>query len=226
MNNIILFGGSGHLGINILKNLKCISPSHNEIDLSRYSDMENHSIFSNVKIIIHSAGYVDTQGCEDDPNKCLENNVMSTYNLVKICRTKDIKLVYISSEYVFDGKAHEYYPYSPVCPKNTYGLAKASSELIVRTLSDYLIVRAPFIRTSKFIYPNAFEDQYTVRQYVDKAAKDIVDVIEDGISGIHHLVGKYQSVYDLAKETNPDVGRIETPENLKNILPMNLNLKG
>lgn len=224
MNKTILFGGSGHLGSNILKNLKCISPRHNEIDLSKYSDMENNSIFSNANTVIHSAGYVNTEGCEDDPNKCLENNVMSTYNLVKICRSKNIKLIYISSEYVFDGESSEYRPSSPVCPKNIYGLCKASSEFLVKTLKNYLIIRAPFIRTDNFIYPSAFKDQYTVRQYVGKVAKDIARCITSGETGIKHIVGKYQSVYDLAKKTNPNVVAIETPEHLEKILPMKLNL--
>jgi len=224
MDNIILFGGSGHLGSNILKNLKCISPRHNEIDLSKYCDLEKNPIFSDANTIVHSAGYVDTEGCEDDPNKCLENNVMTTYNLVKICRSKNIKLVYISSEYVFDGESLEYRPSSPVSPKNIYGLCKASSEFIVKTLKNYLIIRAPFIRTDKFMYPSAFKDQYTVRQYVDKVAKDIAQCITGGETGIKHIVGKYQSVYELAKKTNPNVVGIETPEHLQKILPMKLNL--
>ena len=125
---------------------------------------------------------------------------------------------------MFDGEAYGYDPKSHVCPKNNYGLSKAASEFIVKTLENYLIIRAPFIRTDKFVYPNAFKDQYVVRQYVDKAAKGIVDCIINDEKGIKHIVGKYQSIYDLAKETSPDVCGIETPEKLKKILPTNLRL--
>lgn len=74
------------------------------------------------------------------------------------------------------------------------------------------------------MYENAFDDQFTVRQYVDKAAKDIVECVSNNLTGIKHVVGNYQSVYDLAKQTKANVGRIETPKVLREILPMNLNL--
>jgi len=225
MDNIVLFGGSGNLGTYIQKNLKCIAPSHNEIDLTNYSELKSSTILTNAKLIIHSAGYVDTMGCELNPQKCLDANVMSTYNLVKFCRLNNIKLIYISTEYVFDGTSIEYYPDTPVAPKNNYGLSKAASEFIIKTLNNYLIIRAPFIRTDKFIYPNAFTDQFTVRQYIDNAALDIVNCILNNKTGIHHIVGTYQSVFDLAKQTNINVNKISVPDNLKNILPLMLHLK-
>ena len=225
MDDIVLFGGSGNLGRNILDNLNCIAPTHKEIDLTNYSELESSSLLNNIKVIIHSAGYVDTNGCENNPQKCLDINVMSTYNLVKLCRLRNIKLIYISSEYVFSGSENEYYTYTPTDPKNNYGLSKAASELIVKTLDNYLIIRAPFIRTKKFIYPNAFEDQFLVRQYIDKAAIDIVDCILNNKSGIQHIIGTYQSVYDLAKKTNKNIHKIPVPLELKNILPLTLNLK-
>ena len=141
-----------------------------------------------------------------------------------MCRARSIKLVYISSDNVFDGLSKKYFPGSPLCPKNVYGLSKASSEFMVRTLNNYLVIRAPFLRTEKFIYENAFVDQFTVRQYVDKAAKDIVECIGKNLSGIKHISGKYQSVYDLAKQTKSTVGKAKTPKALKDILPMELNL--
>tara|TARA_R110000744_G_scaffold279440_1_gene391687 strand:- start:125 stop:838 length:714 start_codon:yes stop_codon:yes gene_type:complete len=224
MDKIILFGGSGHLGSNIRKNLTCIAPTHSEIDITKYSDLVNNSLLHDASTIIHSAGYTNTLDCENDPNTCLEVNVLGTYNLVKYCRRNSIKLIYISTGFVFDGCSDEYLPNSPTCPANIYGLSKASSEFIVRTLKDYLIIRAPFIRTKTFIYENAFDDQFTVRQYVDKAAIDIVNCINNNKQGIQHIVGDYQSIYDLAKQTNHAVGKVKTPEDIKHLLPPSLKL--
>lgn len=224
MSKIVLFGGSGHLGSNIRKNLTCIAPSHTEIDITNYSDLVNSSLLNNATAIIHSAGFIDTVKCEIDPDKCLDINVIGTYNLVKLCRLRGIKLIYISSEYVFNGDSEQYLPNSPTCPKNVYGLSKASSEYIVRTLKDYLIIRAPFIRTEKFMYANAFDDQFTVRQYVGKTSIDIVECIHKNKTGIQHIVGDYQSIYDLAKQTNHTVGRIKTPAELNHLLPSSLKL--
>ena len=54
---------------------------------------------------------------------------------------------------------------------------------------------------------------------------DIVNCILDNKSGIQHIIGTYQSVYDLAKETNKNIQKIPVPSELKNILPLTLNLK-
>lgn len=224
MSKTVIFGGSGCLGINILKKLECVAPTHREIDITDYMELANSPILNDTTTIIHSAGFIDTLGCEKNPQKCLDVNVIGTYNLVKLCRARSIKLIYISSEYVFDGLSAKYFAHSRVCPKNVYGLAKASSEFIVRTLKNYLIIRAPFIRTEKFVYENAFIDQFTTRQYVDKAAQDIVECINKDMTGIQHITGYYQSVYDLAKQTNRDVGRIKTSTQLKKILPLTLHL--
>ena len=83
----------------------------------------------------------------------------------------------------------------------------------------------PFIRDKNFPYKYAFKDQFTSRQYVHQIVDKIINLSLSNEIGIKHIIGKYQSVYDLAKQSKPDVKPINTPEKLKNILPMNLNLK-
>lgn len=228
-NKILLLGGSGKLGKELQKELKkqsidYIAPSHNECDIEDFLKLFKVFQRQRPNIIIHSAGCIDTEKCETDKQYCLDVNVLGTYNVIKCCRLLNIRLVFISSEYVFRGGEYAYFKNSGINPKNSYGLSKGCGELMTQTLDDYLIIRAPFIRATTFPYEKAFADQYTSRQYVHEITEDIINVSISNECGICHIVGKYQSVYELAKQTNKNVKPIDTPQKLKNILPMKLNL--
>ena len=229
-NKILLLGATGKLGVHLVDQINhlkinLLTPTHKECPIENYNTLYNTIKNAKPNVIIHAAGYVNTEGCEKDKQLCLDSNVLGTFNVVKICRLLNIKLVFISSEYVFNGDENEYTTNSKVDPKNTYGISKACGEFIVKTLNDYLIIRAPFIRDIKFPYEYAFQDQFTSRQYVHQIIDKIINLSLSNEKGIKHIVGKYQSVYNLAKQSNPNVKPIDTPKSLKNILPMNLNLK-
>ena len=229
-NKILLLGATGKLGVHLVNQINhlkinLLTPTHKECPIENYNTLYNTIKNEKPNIIIHAAGYVNTEGCENDKQLCLDSNVLGTFNIAKICRLLNIKLVFISSEYVFGGDEDEYTISSKVNPKNTYGISKACGEFIVKTLDNYLVIRAPFIRDKKFPYKYAFKDQFTSRQYVHQIVDKIINLSLSNEIGIKHIIGKYQSVYDLAKQSKPDVKPINTPEKLKNILPMNLNLK-
>lgn len=226
---ILILGGSGKLGKEVTKSLnkiKCnfIAPTHTECDITNFNSLENIIKLEKPNIIFHSAGLIDTEKCETDRQLCLDVNVIGTYNIIKCCRKYNIRLVFMSSEYVFSGEEEKYSCNSAINPKNIYGLSKGCGELMVKTLDDYLIIRSPFIRSVTFPYEFAFNDQFTSRQYVHQIVDDIIDYIFSSKRGIYHIVGKYQSVYELALETNSNVKPISTPEKLREVLPMKLNL--
>jgi len=227
---ILLLGATGKLGkhlvnqINYLK-INLTTPTHKECPIEDYNKLYNNIVKQKPNIIIHAAGYVNTEGCEKNKQRCLDSNVLGTFNIVKICRSLNIRLIFISSEYVFSGEEKEYTINSKVNPKNTYGISKVCGEFIVKTLDNYLVIRSPFIRDTKFPYEYAFQDQFTSRQYIHQIVDKILNLSLSNNIGIKHIVGKYQSVYDLAKQSKPDVKPIKTPTNLKKLLPMNLNLK-
>jgi len=230
MNKILLLGGSGKLGkylvkeLNITPDTEYLAPTHKECDITNYKQLKNVIHEYQPNIIIHAAGFVDTQGCENDKQKCLDINVGGTYNIVKVCRKYHIKLVYISSEYVFEGLDIPYTPQSPLNPINTYGISKACGELMVKTLDNHLIIRAPFIRSPQFPHEYAFTDHFTNKQYVNEISSDILNLILNKSMGIIHIIGEYQSIYDLAKKTKDDVKPIQKNGDTKSIIPTYLNL--
>tara|TARA_R100001460_G_scaffold7006_2_gene18126 strand:+ start:2459 stop:3160 length:702 start_codon:yes stop_codon:yes gene_type:complete len=230
MVSVMLLGGTGCLGSQLVDSLRSkripfTSPTHKQCDIKDSNALEEHIKLEEPSIIIHSAGYVNTEAAEFNIDECIETNVIGTYNVVKLCRKYNIRLVGISSEYVFYGrKDKKYYPDSGLDPKNVYGLTKGCFEFLIKTLTDYLIVRAPFIRSTTFPYDAAFLDQYTCRSYVDEISDQIVNFSISSDIGVKHIISKYQNVFELAKVKKPEVLGIRMPEALKAIIPMYLNL--
>ena len=207
------------------KNIDFFSPTHPECEIEDIEQIRKYVEMERPNVILHSAGFVNTLKSEVNRERCVEVNVLGTYNIVQLCREYKIRLVYISTEYVFSGKEDVYIPSSSIDPKNIYGLTKGCGELIVRTLNDYIEIRAPFIRDVEFPYEDAFTNQHTSRQYVHEITEDIINCSVSNEIGIKHIVGKYQSVYELAKETNSEVSGVEVSSDLEKIIPLNLNLK-
>ena len=217
---IFLLGGTGKLGRRLVevlkrKNIDFFSPTHPECEIEDIEQIRKYVEMERPNVILHSAGFVNTLKSEVNRERCVEVNVLGTYNIVQLCREYKIRLVYISTEYVFSGKEDVYIPSSSIDPKNIYGLTKGCGELIVRTLNDYV----------EFPYEDAFTNQHTSRQYVHEITEDIINCSVSNEIGIKHIVGKYQSVYELAKETNSEVSGVEVSSDLEKIIPLNLNLK-
>ena len=224
---ILLLGGSGNLGGQIKlklsrRNIKFNSPDKKECNVKRLGTIENY--IRDADVVIHAAGFINLLDAENHPEECIDINVLGTHNVVKMCRFYQKRLVYISTDTVFSGDNPPYTINSGVNPKNVYGMTKACGELLVKTLKNYLIIRPPFIRDTIFNHNKAFSNQYTSRQYVDKIVDDIIDVSITEDIGTKHIVGKYQTILELARETKSEIESIEIPENLKSILPSRLEL--
>ncbi|MFP3897444.1 MAG: dTDP-4-dehydrorhamnose reductase, partial [Anaerolineales bacterium] len=98
-------------------------------------------------IVIHAAAMTDVDGCERDPEAARRVNVLGTRNVAVAAQQVDAKLVYISTDYVFDGrKAAPYWEYDDVNPLSVYGRTKWLGEEIVRRFSSrYYIVRTAWL---------------------------------------------------------------------------------
>ena len=118
----------------------------------------------NPDIIIHTAAYVDTIGCEKNKDKAIDLNILGVVNLVK-CIPSKTKFVYISSEYVFSGNKGLYSIEDRLDPINIYGKTKSAAEYITSILDNHQIIRVPFI---KKIHKNVFENQFCSRYFIEE----------------------------------------------------------
>ena len=196
---ILLTGGSGLLGTEIQKHLDCYAPSRQELDITKSFNVPRET-----ELIVHCAAYTDVEKAEFDQEFCYEVNTEGTYQLAKL----GIPMVYISTEYVFDGDRGNYRETDPINPINYYAKTKAwGEEACFET--DFIIIRTLF-KKRPWKYPVAFTDQYTSGDYVDVIAPIIVKVIlaHEVYNDIIHVGTGRKSIYDLAIQSR-EVGDIK-----------------
>ena len=178
-------------------------------------------------VIVHCAAWTAVDMAEDDDKveKVRAINAGGTQNIADVAKAIDAKMVYISTDYVFDGQGTD--PWTPDCkdykPMNVYGQTKLEGELAVaNTLSKYFIVRIAwvfgkngknFIKTMLKVGKTHDEvrvvnDQIGTPTYTFDLARLLVDMIETDKYGYYHATneGGYISWYDFTKEIYKDAG--------------------
>lgn len=172
-------------------------------------------------VVVHCAAWtaVDLAEDEDKQEKVRAINVDGTANIAKACKAIDAKMIYISTDYVFDGQGET--PWDPDCkdyaPLNVYGKTKLEGELAVaNTLEKFFIVRIAwvfgtngknFIKTMLQVGKNHDKltvvcDQIGTPTYTYDLARLLVDMLATEKYGYYHATneGGYVSWYDFAQE--------------------------
>lgn len=205
LKKILLTGGSGTLGTE-LKRLKpdLLCPSSKELDITKKENVEKYIIENNPDLIIHAAAYTNVSKAETDFEKAIDVNINGTYNLLKSCIHNGIKIIYISTDYVFDGEKGNYTIEDPVNPLTKYAKSKTAAELMVRMYENSLVIRTSFYNYT-FPYEYAFIDQWSSKDYIDVIAPKIIKHILSDELGIIHCVSKRRTIYEIAKERNPNI---------------------
>ena len=118
-----------------------------ELDISSEAQLRHKVESWDPNIIINCAAYTNVEGAEVYKEKALNVNVIGVKNLVKICLEKDIVLIHISSDYVFDGRSLNHYSENSIPnPLNFYGATKLIGDMIISSmLSNYFIVRTSWV---------------------------------------------------------------------------------
>jgi dTDP-4-dehydrorhamnose reductase len=209
---ILFTGGSGLLGGEIRQRLpRAFFPTSAEFDITNHGQMSAYLDQSKVDVILHAAAFTSPPRCDQDPARALAVNIVGTANLVRLSIERGIRLIYISTDYVFDGERGQYREDDPVSPVNKYAWSKLGGECAVRMLDNSLIIRTSF-GPNVFPFPKAFTDQWTSRVCVREAAEKIVALLETGATGVVHVGGPRRSVYEYAKSLDSDreIGQLST----------------
>ena len=98
-------------------------------------------------VVVHAAAYTDVDGCETDPQRAWQNNAQATLHVAQACKDVEAIMVFISTDYVFDGsKVKPYVEEDVTNPINVYGQTKLRGEQYVQqTLDRYLIIRTSWV---------------------------------------------------------------------------------
>ena len=139
------------------------------MDITDFEAVKNKISICKPDLVIHSAAYTDVKNAEKEIDKIIDINVIGTSNLVKACKLNDLKMVFISTDYVFDGEQGNYKTTDKINPVTKYAKSKASAELVARLYDKSLIIRTSFFGRD-FPYDKALTDQWTSKDYVDVMA--------------------------------------------------------
>ena len=223
---VLVTGVKGQLGFDVVnelkeKNIEAVGVDIEEMDITDKASVDKVIKEVNPDAVIHCAAWtaVDAAEDEDKQEKVKLVNVNGTQNIANVCKELDIKMMYISTDYVFNGEGTE--PWQPDCkdyaPQNVYGQTKLDGELAVaNTLDKYFIVRIAwvfgkngnnFIKTMLKVGKNhdqlkVVSDQIGTPTYTFDLAKLLVSMIVTDKYGYYHATneGGYISWWDFTKE--------------------------
>lgn len=220
MNNILVTGSTGQLGSDVVKELlkrgySTLSPNRSEFNLCSEDSIRNYILNSNCEAIVHCAAYTQVDKAEDEKDLCIKINATATKHIVKCAKILDIPMIYISTDYVFDGtKDGEYTENDETNPINIYGESKLAGEKYVQEILDkYYIVRTSWvfnINGKNFIETmlrlsktnNQFSivnDQIGSPTYTRDLSRLLVDMLETNKYGLYHATNEgYCSWYEFA----------------------------
>ena len=208
---IMVTGATGMLGQAVLKELRarghsCIGTCSTDFDLLDAGAMGQAVRAFMPEAIIHCAAYTAVDQAESEPHKCTTVNGLGTLNLARAAVSVGAKLLYISSDYVFDGMGdapHEVW--EKPSPLNVYGLSKLQGEEAVRgVMAQYFILRISwlfgeggrsFVSTMRRLgreqtSVRVVDDQYGAPTYAPDLARLIADMIVTDRYGTYHAANE------------------------------------
>ena len=214
----------GHecIGTDILDRERIVLPyAYRQLDITNRDAVDSTLRELSPGAVIHCAAWTAVDAAEEEANKAkvFSINVDGTRFMAKACKDVGAKMMYISTDYVFDGQGTE--PWQPDCkdyaPLNVYGQTKLEGELAVsELLNEYFIVRIAwvfgengnnFIKTmlnvgKKFDTLRVVNDQIGTPTYTLDLSRLLVDMVETDKYGYYHATneGGYISWYDFACE--------------------------
>jgi dTDP-4-dehydrorhamnose reductase len=216
---VLLSGGTGRFAtqlVNYNKDFEIYDPTEYEMDVSNFRNVQEKIREFKPDYFIHAGALTKPLMVHEHiPQKSIRINILGTSNVVLACIQYKVKLIYISTDYVYSGEEGNYDENSPVRPFNNYGWSKLGGECAVRMYDNSLIIRVA-MNNRPFSHKKALVDFKRSHIFDDEAAKITLRLLDE--NGIVNLGGESLSVYDFAKKYNPDVERTY----LKDIKDVNL----
>ncbi len=224
---VLVTGVKGQLGHDVIKELEKRGHTAVGVDIDNMDITDQEAVRRVVtqaapEAVVHCAAYTAVDAAEDHEELCRLVNAKGTEHIVSVCRDLDCKLMYISTDYVFNGQGER--PWEPDDerePLNVYGKTKYEGELAVETLEKYFIVRIAwvfgvngknFIKTMLNLGKTrdsltVVDDQIGSPTYTYDLARLLVDMVETEKYGRYHATNEgLCSWYEFACEIFKEAG--------------------
>jgi dTDP-4-dehydrorhamnose reductase len=245
---IWLIGNKGMLGSDVEKLLKEINLKYwatgKEVDITDYKALEKYGRDKKIEWIINCAGYTQVDKAEEEEEKAFSLNQVGVQNISLFCSKRKIRLIHISTDYVFDGKKNLADSYSEEDKPNTlgiYGKSKLAGEREIKNiLNSYFIIRTAWLygeNGSNFVYTmlKLFKERHTVKvvedqwgspTYTRDLAEAIIRIVRSDSNqyGVYHFTNEgITTWYKFAKEIYrhaKEIGLIDRNKEVS-IMPIN-----
>lgn len=218
---ILVTGASGQLGYDVVRELNergykdVIGIGQNDLDITDENAVKKYILNYKPDVIMHNAAWTAVDLAEDNKEECFKVNVLGTRYIAETAQEIGAKLVYISTDYVFDGSGEDYFEIdSKIEPLSVYGETKYLGELESRKCEKHFIVRISwvfgingknFVKTMLNLAKTRKElsvvcDQIGSPTYTYDLSKLLCDMIETDKYGTYHATNEgICSWYDFAK---------------------------
>lgn len=208
---ILVTGANGQLGYDVVKelqkqNIECYGVTRKDFDLVDFEATKKFIVHYMPDVVIHCAAYTAVDKAEDERGLCYLVNASATENIAEICKKINAKMLYISTDYVFDGTKDGLYEVDDIPnPINVYGKTKLLGEQAVQKVLDkYFIVRISWVfgeHGNNFVKTmlklgkehkelNIVADQYGSPTYTADLALLLVKIIKTDKYGIYHATNE------------------------------------
>ena len=229
---VLVTGIRGQLGYDVVKELtrrglEAVGVGREEMDITDAAAVERVITEAKVQAVIHCAAYNAVDKAEEDAENCRKGNVDGARNIAVVCRKLDIKMLYLSTDYVFDGSgSRAWTPEDEPKPLSVYGKSKYDAELAVQELlTRFFIVRISwafgvngnnFVKTMLRLSETrdhllVVNDQIGSPTFTEDLAVLLVDMIQTEKYGIYHATNEGDcSWYEFACEIFRMAGKTMT----------------
>jgi dTDP-4-dehydrorhamnose reductase len=219
---IVITGGSGRFGSILQKKYKSnklFYPNKKQLNILSIKSIENFLKKIKPKFLIHLAGLSRPMKIHDNNiSKSIDLNIIGTANITKVCSKLNIKLIYFSTNYVYEGKTGNYNETHPLLPISNYAWSKLGGEASVHMYPNSLILR--ICMTEKpFIHKKAFYNVKTNFMFQEQVAEILFKILN--YKGIINVGGNIQTVYNFAKKFSSTINKIYLKKNNKYNFPLN-----
>ncbi|MDY4573484.1 MAG: dTDP-4-dehydrorhamnose reductase [Intestinibacter sp.] len=226
---ILITGINGQLGYDLVRVLKednheIIGTTRETMDITDFEKVKQVIEEVNPEMIIHCAAYTAVDKAETEADMCENINVFATENLAKLCSQKDIKFMYFSTDYVFNGQGNSFFNPEDKIEKqlNVYGRTKYEGELAVQKYLDkFFIIRISWVfgvNGNNFIKTmirlgkekksiSVVADQIGSPTYTYDLAQLVRSMVNSEKYGIYHATNEgicswYEFALDIFKKLN------------------------
>ena len=221
MSKIIVTGSDGRFG-SILKRLnkKLIFKNKKQLNILSINSISKNLKKHKPTHILHLAGLSRPMKIHDQNiSKSIDLNIIGTCNLIKEASKKKIKIIYLSTSYVYPGNKGNYSESDALKPWNNYSWSKLGGECAVHMYKNSLIVR--LCMTEKpFLHKKAYANVKSNFIYQEDAAKIILRILDK--KGIINVGGPSQTIYKFAKKNNKNIKKIFSKGEFPKRTDMNL----